>query len=88
MVGRRSEAPLVPPDRLHRPSNAMPLRPSRLQLTTTFQNRKSSMAKQNKATGTTPLTPATVRVPPWAGGADVALFPVVGIGASAGDSKR
>ena len=42
------------------------------------------MAKQSIATGTTPLTPATVRVPPWAGGADVALFPVVGIGASAG----
>ena len=42
------------------------------------------MAKQNKATGTTPLTPATVTVPPGASGTDAALFPVVGIGASAG----
>ncbi|MCX7411813.1 MAG: chemotaxis protein CheB [Planctomycetales bacterium] len=42
------------------------------------------MAKQNKATRTTPLTPATVTVPPGASGTDAALFPVVGIGASAG----
>ena len=42
------------------------------------------MAKQNKATGTTPLTPATVTVPPGASGTDAALFPVVGINASAG----
>ena len=54
-VGGHSEAPLVPPDRLHGPSKAMALRLSPSELTTTFQNRKSSMAKQNIATGTTPL---------------------------------
>ena len=42
------------------------------------------MTKQNMVAGTTPLTPATVTVPPGASGADAALFPVVGIGASAG----
>ena len=77
-MGRRSEAPLVPPDRLHRPSKAMALRPSPSELTTTFQNRKSSMSKQNMATGTPPLTPATVTVPPGASGADAALFPEPG----------